>query len=219
MGNIRVLIVDDDPLVRTGVRFLLDSAPDIEVVGDIDDGDQVIAAVHAERPDVILMDLIMRRMGGVEATAAVRALADPPHVIVLTTWDVDDAVVRAVEAGASSFLLKSASREIIGAIRAVMAGDAVLSPRSTRQLLDQWRIRDAAGQGRATAAIGSLSDRERDVALEIAEGLTNAEIGRNLYLAEATVKSHLSSIQTKLGLANRTQIAVLVAQAGLARGL
>lgn len=218
MGDIRVLLVDDDPMVRVGVRYLLDSTSDITVVGEVDDGDEVLAAIRATSPDVVLMDLIMRRMGGVEATAAVRALPEPPHVIALTTWDVDDAVVNAVEAGASGFLLKTATKEIIGAVRAVVAGDAVLSPRSTRQLLDRWSVRSDDGRDRARASIAALTGRERDIVVVTAEGLTNGEIGKRLHLAEATVKSHLSSIQTKLGVRNRTQVAVVAALAGLAPG-
>ena len=211
----RVLLVDDDPLVRAGVRFLLDSADDLEVVGEAADGDEVVSAVKASRPDVVLMDLIMRRVDGVAATAAVRALQPPPHVIVLTTWDVDDAVVRSIEAGASGFILKSSSRELIAAIRAVMAGDAVLSPKSTRQLLEQWRSKSNEGADHARTSVGRLTEREREVAAATAEGLTNNEIGKRLFLADATVKTHLASIQTKLGLRNRTQVAVTAALGGL----
>ena len=133
----RVLIVDDDPLVRSGLRLILTSDGDIDVVGEAGDGDEVVGAVQAHGPDVVLMDLRMARTDGIAATAAVRALPRPPHVIALTTWDVDDAVLRSIRAGAAGFLLKSASpEEIKGAVRSVVAGDAVLSPRSTRQVLD-----------------------------------------------------------------------------------
>ena len=212
---IRVLLVDDDPLVRAALRFLLDSAPDVEVVAEADDGDAVVFALHTHPADVVLMDLRMGRMDGVSATAAVRRLPAPPYVIVLTTWDVDGAVIESVEAGASGFLLKSASPgEILGAIRAVVAGDAVLSPRSTRRLLDQWPGRDDYGRKQAEAAISALTERERAVAVAVAEGL-NAEVGSRLYVAEATVKAHLSSIQTKLGVRNRVLVAVLASRAGL----
>lgn len=216
-SQVRVLLVDDDPLVRAGLRFLLESAADILVVAEAADGDEVVTAVHEHQPHVVLMDLRMPRLDGVAATGQVRALPDAPHVIVLTTWDVDDAVVRSVEAGASGYLLKSASpSEILGAIRAVMVGDAALSPRSTRRLLDQWGQRPPNVRAEAEVALASLTERERDIVRVVAEGLTNAEIGARLYLAEATVKSHLAAIQAKLGVRNRVLIAVLAERAGLA---
>ncbi|MBK8463523.1 MAG: response regulator transcription factor [Nigerium sp.] len=216
---IRVLLVDDDPLVRRGLRFLLSSAVDLEVVAEAGDGDEAIAAARATAVDVVLMDLRMPRVDGIAATRHIRDQPNPPHVIALTTWDVDDAVMSALAAGASGFLLKTASpSEIIGAVRSVTAGDAVLSPRSTRQLLDQL-ARDAAIEQRRSAenVITALTDREREVAVAVAEGLTNAAIGGRLYLAEATVKTHISTIQNKLGVANRVGIAVLAERAGLLR--
>lgn len=217
VAEIRVLLVDDDPLVRSGLRFLLDSAADITVAGEAADGDEVAAAVRQLQPHVVLMDLLMRRMDGIAATAALRTIPNPPHVIALTTWELNDAVVRSMDAGAAGFLLKSAApSEILGAIRAVMDGDAVLSPRSTRQLLDHWRLTsDQAGRRDAAQAMQQLTSREREVALAVAQGMTNAEIGQQLYLSEGTVKSHLSSIQTKLSARNRVNIAVLVERAGL----
>ncbi|MBZ2197912.1 response regulator [Occultella gossypii] len=213
----RVLLVDDDALVRTGLRLILDSAADIEVVGEAGDGDEVVQAVQAHAPDVVLMDLRMTRMDGIAATAAARALPNPPHVIVLTTWDVDDAVLRSLAAGAAGFLLKSAPpMDIIRAVRDVMAGDAVLSPRSTRQVLDHL-ARDIGGaeRRRATDAMSSLSERERDVAIAVGHGHSNVQIARQLYVSEATVKSHLSAAQTKLGARNRVDVAVLAERAGL----
>lgn len=218
MTDIRVLLVDDDPMVRLGVRLLIENQPDIAVVGEASDGDEVVAAVQEHAPDVILMDLIMQRMNGIDATAAVRSLPNPPHVIALTTWDVDDAVVRAVEAGAAGFLLKTATRDVAPAIRAVMEGDAVLSPKSTRQLLDRWGERGDAGRSEASAAMDTLTDRERGIAAIVGEGLTTEEISKRVFLSPATVKSHLSSIQTKLGVHNRTQVAVLAERAGLVQG-
>src|SRR5690606_10159707 len=155
----RVLLVDDDALVRTGLRLILGSAGDIDVVGEVGDGDEAVTAVQAHAPDVVLMDLRMARTDGIAATRAVRALPGAPHVIALTTWDVDDAVLRSLDAGAAGFLLKSAGpAEIIGAVRAVVAGDAVLSPRSTRQLLDHLAADEAAAERRAAAtAIARLS--------------------------------------------------------------
>lgn len=216
---IRVLVVDDDPLLLTGLKFLLESAEDLDVVGAAGDGDEAIAQVRAQPVDVVLMDLGMPRVDGIAATKEIRKLPEPPHIIALTTWDVDDAVMAALEAGASGFLLKtSAPQEIIGAIRSVMAGDAVLSPRSTRRLLDQL-ARDPATEQRRVAqlAVAALTDRERQVAVAVAQGLTNASIGAQLYLAEATIKSHVATIQTKLGVANRVGIAVLAERAGLLR--
>lgn len=220
MSSIRVLLVDDDPLVRSGLTFMMASAADIEVVGEFGDGDEVAAAVRETRPHVVLMDLLMPRMDGIEATRLVRSMPEPPHVIALTTWEVGEAVIRSLEAGAAGFLLKSGSpHEILAAIRAVVAGDAVLSPRSTRQLLDQWkRDSDPAGRRRAAKAVGRLTQREREVAVGVAEGLTNAEIGQQLFLSEATVKTHLSAAQTKLDVRNRVSVAVLVERAGLLTG-
>ena len=217
---IRVLLVDDDPLVRAGLRFLLDSADDLTVVGEAGDGDEVVAAVRASQPDVVLMDLRMPRVSGVDATRLVRALPDPPHVVALTTWDVDDAVVRTLDAGASGFLLKTAApAEILGAVRAVVNGDAVLSPRSTRQLLDHLgRSSDAAARRTAGEAVATLTDRERDVVVAVAEGLGNAEVGQRLYISEATVKTHLAAAQDKLGARNRVGVAVIAERAGLLRG-
>ncbi len=216
---IRVLVVDDDPLLLTGLKFLLESAEDLDVVGAAGDGEEAIARVRAQPVDVVLMDLGMPRVDGIVATKEIRTLPKPPHIIALTTWDVDDAVMAALEAGASGFLLKTSSpQEIIGAIRSVMAGDAVLSPRSTRRLLDQLARDPAVEQRRAAQqAVAGLTDRERDVAAAVARGLTNASIGAELYLAEATIKSHVATIQSKLGVANRVGIAVLAERAGLLR--
>lgn len=218
--TIRVLLVDDDPLVRSGLRLLFDSAADLEVVGEAGDGDEVVPAIHAHQPDVVLMDLRMPRVSGVEATRMVRALPDPPHVVALTTWDVDDAVVRTLDAGASGFLLKTAApTEIVGAVRAAVNGDAVLSPRSTRQLLDHLgRNTDATARRRAEEGVAGLTDREREVVVAVAEGLSNAEVGARLHISEATVKVHLSAAQTKLGARNRVGVAVLAERAGLLRG-
>lgn len=216
---IRVLLVDDDPLVRAGLRFLFDSATDLLVVGEAGDGDEAIAASRTLSPDVILMDLRMPRRDGISATSAIRAQPGAPHVIALTTWDVDDAVMGALEAGASGFLLKTAApNEILGAVRSVTNGDAVLSPRSTRQLID-WLARDEDLEQRraAQASIAALTEREREVAAATGRGLTNAEIGEHLFIAEATVKAHLATIQAKLSARNRVEIAVLAERAGLLR--
>ncbi len=211
------MLVDDDPMVRTGLRFMLESADDLRVAAEAGSGEQAIAVAQGGGLDLVLMDLRMPGMGGIAATSAIRELPAPPQVIALTTWDVDDAVLAALDAGAAGFLLKtSAPTEIIGAIRAVMAGDAVLSPRSTRQLLDQLGRSSALPQQRAAQqAVAQLTQREREVAVAVARGLTNAAIGAALYLAEPTVKTYVAAIQSKLGVANRVGIAVLAERAGL----
>lgn len=217
----RVLLVDDDAMVRTGLRLILQSADDVEVVAEASDGDEVVPAVQAHAPDVVLMDLRMARMDGVAATQAVRALVDPPQVVVLTSWDVDDAVLRSLVAGAAGFLLKSAGpTEIVGAVRAVAAGDAVLSPQSTRRVLDHISRESCAAERRKAEDLAvALSEREREVTVAVGQGLGNAEIARQLYVSEATVKTHLAAAQGKLGARNRVEVAVLAERAGLLRPL
>lgn len=213
----RVMLVDDDPLVRAGLRFLLDSAEDCEAVAEAGDGTEAISLLRTCAVDVVLMDLRMPGMDGIAATAEISRMPKPPQVIALTTWDVDSAVVAALDAGASGFLLKTAApQEIVGAIRSVVAGDAVLSPRSTRQLLEQLRRSSELHQRQdAERLMTGLTDREREIVIAVGQGMTNPEIGAELYLAEATVKSHLSSIQAKLAVPNRVGIAVLAERAGL----
>lgn len=215
----RVMLVDDDPLVRTGLRLLLDSTDDLRVIAEASDGDEAIGAQATTPADVVLMDLRMSRMDGITATRHLRSLPDPPHVIALTTWDVDDAVVGALEAGAAGFLLKTASpQEILGALRATIAGDAVISPRSTRRLIDHL-ARDGATEQHVAArqAVEHLTEREQVVAAAVGRGLTNAEIGAELFMASSTAKTHISTIQAKLGVTNRVGIAVLAERAGLLR--
>ncbi|UFU03771.1 response regulator transcription factor [Ruania suaedae] len=213
----RVLLVDDDPLARSGLRLLLRSAGDIEVVAEAADGDEVVPAVQAHHPDVILMDLGMARMNGIEATAQVRALPNPPHVVALTTWDVSDAVMRCIDAGAAGYLLKSDGPDVIvKAVRDVVAGDAVLSPRSTRQLLERFRNQPGdAERVRARELVATLSERELEVARRVGRGLSNATVAGQLYVSEATVKTHLSAVQAKLGARNRVEVAVVAERAGL----
>jgi DNA-binding NarL/FixJ family response regulator len=213
---LRVLIVDDDPLVRAGLSMMIDGAGGIEVVGEAADGDQVPAAADAHAPDVVLMDLRMPRVDGITATARLRGRAQPPEVIVLTTFDTDENILHALRAGASGFLLKDTPPAgIVEAIRSVAAGEPILSPRVTRRLMDRTAVQAGAYE-KARAALAALSPREHEVVVAIARGCGNAEIATELYMTVATVKAHVSHILTKLDLDNRTQIALLAHDAGLA---
>jgi DNA-binding NarL/FixJ family response regulator len=214
-GVIRVLIVDDDALVRSGLTMMLDGASGISVVGQAADGAAVGAALDAHPADVVLMDIRMPRVNGITATARVRARPDPPEVIVLTPFDTDQNVLRALRAGASGFLLKdSPPARIVEAIRTVAAGDPILSPGITRRLMDRAAT-EAGAHDRAGAALHTLSPRELEVAVAIGKGRTNAEIAAELHLSIATVKAHTTRILTKVGATNRTQIALLIHDAGL----
>jgi DNA-binding NarL/FixJ family response regulator len=194
---IRVLLVDDDALVRAGLSMLLAGADDVRVVGEASDGSEVAAAVAEHQPDVVLMDIRMPGMDGLSATELLREREDAPEVIVLTTFDADDYVLRALRAGASGFLLKDTPpADIVRAIRAVAAGEPMLSPTVTRRL------------------IGQLTEREREVAVAVGLGKSNAEISRELYMSVATVKAHVSRVLEKLELNNRVQIALLAHDAG-----
>ena len=213
--TIRVLIVDDDALVRAGLTMMLDGANGIEVVGEAADGDQVPAAVDAHAPDVVLMDLRMPRTGGITATRRLRARPRAPEVIVLTTFDADENVLGGLRAGASGFLLKdSPPPRIVEAIRRVAAGDPILSPEITRRLMDRAAAQ-AGARERARAALATLTPREHEVAVGVARGETNAEIAARLFMSLATVKSHITHILNKLALTNRTQIALLAHDADL----
>jgi DNA-binding NarL/FixJ family response regulator len=212
---VRVLIVDDDALVRAGLTMMLDGAHGIAVVGEAADGDEVSRAADAHAPDVVLMDLRMPRVDGITATRRLRSRRNPPEVIVLTTFDADENIVRALRAGASGFLLKDTTPErIVDAVRTVAAGDPILSPRIARRLMDRVAT-DAGTYERARAALSTLSPRERDVVLAIARGQPNADIAADLAMSLATVKAHVSHILTKLDLSNRTQVALLAHDAGL----
>jgi len=212
MVTIKVLLVDDDALVRAALRTILSSAADLEVVGEVDDGAHAVTAVRALRPDVVLMDLRMARTDGITATEALRRLDPAPQVIVLTTFQADEQVLRALRAGASGFLVKdTAPGEIINAVRVVAAGDAVISPSVTRTLLTHFG--DPQTSDRRAAAVqrlGALTAREREVAVQIGSGASNAEVATALFMSEATVKAHVSRLLTKLGVTNRVQIAILV---------
>nr|WP_274535239.1 response regulator transcription factor [Pseudofrankia asymbiotica] len=213
---VRVLVVDDDALVRAGLTMMLDGAPGISVVGEADDGDQASAAADAHAPDVVLMDLRMPRIDGITATRRLRARPRPPEIIVLTTFDTDENILHALRAGASGFLLKDTPpAQIAAAVRQVAAGEPILSPRITRRLMDRVAVQAGAyAQAKATLAV--LSPRERDVVVAIGQGRNNAETAIALGMTLATVKTHVSHILTKLDLDNRTQIALLAHDAGLA---
>ena len=212
---IRVLVVDDDALVRAALTMLLAGAGDIEVAGEAADGSQAQAAVAAHQPDVVLMDIRMPGVDGLAATEMLRGRDRPPEVIVLTTFDADDHVLRALRAGASGFLLKDTPPAgIIGAIRAVAAGEPILSPAITRRLIGHVTAGDDGDRRRAREQLGRLTGREREVAVAIGRGKSNAEISRELYMSIATVKAHVSRLLDKLGFNNRVQIALLAHDAG-----
>jgi DNA-binding NarL/FixJ family response regulator len=215
--TIRVLLVDDEALVRAGLRMILESADDLAVVGEADDGSKAVAAVQLHRPDVVLMDVRMPGLDGLAAAASILRLAQPPKVVMLTTFGLDSYVFAALEAGASGFLLKDTPpRDLIAAVRVVAAGEAMLSPAVTRKLIGHFA--EGGGTARRDAAVARLSaltERETEVLVALGRGLANAEIGRELFLSEATVKAHVSRVLTKLGAANRVQVAILAHEAGL----
>ncbi len=214
--SIRVLLVDDDPLVRSGLRMMLAGAPQVDVVGEAEDGRDVLAAVDLHRPDVVLMDIRMPKLDGIAATRLLRGQPDPPAVVVLTTFDADDDVLRALRAGAAGFLLKDTPPgEIVRAIELVHGGDGMLSPSVTRQLIalaaggDEEAVRGEA----ARARLATLTAREHEVALAVGAGRANADIAAELHMSVPTVKAHVSRLLSKLDADNRIQIALLVQDA------
>jgi DNA-binding NarL/FixJ family response regulator len=217
--SIRVLLVDDQALLRTGFRMILSAQPDLEVVGEAVDGADAVRQVPLLRPDVVLMDVRMPIMDGVAATAAIAADGGSARVLVLTTFDVDEYAFAALRAGASGFLLKDVPpAELAAAIRAVAAGDAVVSPRITRQLLDRVSLHTPGvgdEDGDRTAVLAVLTEREREVFGEIARGLSNAEIAARLHLSEATVKTHITRVLAKLQLRDRVHVVIFAYEHGL----
>jgi DNA-binding NarL/FixJ family response regulator len=214
---IRVVLVDDEQLVRSGLRMILESAGDLEVAVEAADGGEAVEQVRRRRPDAVLMDIRMPVMDGLAATRELAALPDPPKVIMLTTFELDEYVHTALEHGAVGFLLKDTPpRDLIQAVRTVADGNAMLAPTVTRRLIAEFAAR---GGTRALAARGrleALTGRELEVVVALAQGMSNAEIGRRLFMSEATVKAHVSSILAKLGMTNRVQAAILAHDAGLA---
>ncbi|MGY1605915.1 MULTISPECIES: response regulator transcription factor [unclassified Geodermatophilus] len=218
--RIRVVLVDDEELVRFGLRTVLEAAGDIEVVGEAADGAAGVAAARDLRPDVVLTDIRMPRMDGLAATREILALPDPPQVAVLTTFHLDEYVYAALAAGAAGFLLKDTPpREIAAAVRAVADGTATLSPAVTATLIESYVDRRAAPRrAQALRRVAALSDREREVLALLGSGGSNAELAGRLFVSEATVKTYVSRLLTKLDLANRTQAAILAHEAGLLEG-
>ncbi|HTJ37151.1 MAG TPA: response regulator transcription factor [Dactylosporangium sp.] len=215
---IEVLLADDEALVRAGLRMILGTADDIAVVGEAEDGAAAVDAVTRLRPAVVLMDVRMPRMDGLAATSAILARSQPPAIVVLTTFDTDDAVFRALEAGATGFLLKDTPPpELLRAVRLAAAGDAMLSPAVTRRVIDRYTAEDRSRRRRAALArLDGLTEREREVLVEIGRGRPNGEIAAVLHMSEGTVKTHVTHLFEKLGATNRVQLAIAAFRAGLA---
>jgi DNA-binding NarL/FixJ family response regulator len=212
---IRVLIADDQALVRGAFRTMLESEPDIEVLGEAGDGREAIEQARLRKPDVVLMDVRMPGMDGIEATRRLLADADGPRVLMLTTFDLDDHVYEAMKAGASGFMLKNAPPEQLAiAVRTIFAGEALLAPAITRRLIAEFVQKPRPG-GATPDRLGELTERELDVLRLVARGLSNAEIAAELILGEATIKTHINRILGKLGLRDRTQATVLAYETGL----
>ncbi|MFC8420816.1 response regulator [Streptomyces sp. NPDC057236] len=215
---IRVLIADDQQMVRQGFTVLLNTQPDIEVVGQAVNGADAVARVAELTPDVVLMDIRMPELGGIEATALITTATPDVRVLVLTTFDLDEYVYEALRAGASGFLLKDASADQLAeAVRVVAAGDALLAPGVTRRLIAEFSRLDARPRSPLKQRVGDLTERETEVLALIAQGLSNAEIAVRLVVAEQTVKTHVGRILVKLGLRDRTQAAVFAYESGLVR--
>lgn len=214
---IRVMVVDDEWMVRSMLRTILEAAGDMSVVAEAPDGISAVEEAERHQPDVALVDIRMPESDGLAATARLQSLPRPPRVIVLTTFDLDEYVQTALRNGAVGFLLKdSAGDDMITAIRAVAAGDAMLAPSITRRLLHTFTEREPSRQAKALEQLDVLTDKEREVLVALAEGLANADVASRLYLSEATVKTHVSRILSKLKLTNRVQAAILAHRAGLA---
>ncbi len=212
--RIRVLLVDDQELIRVGFRLVLDAEPDLEVVGEAADGEEALREVAAHEPDVVLMDVRMPRTDGIAATRRIVDAHPATSVLVLTTFDLDEYAFAALDAGAGGFLLKDAQRvELTAAIRAVHRGDAVLAPRVTRRLIERVRAGQSLAGSPAEEGSGDpltdLTERERDVFLAIGQGMTNAEIAQHLYVSESTVKSHVGRVLAKVGARDRVHAVIL----------
>jgi DNA-binding NarL/FixJ family response regulator len=213
--TIRVFLADDQELVRDGLAMIVAAQDDLSVVGEAGDGATAVSGVRRTHPDVVLMDVRMPVLDGIGAAEQILAYPSPPRVLMLTTYDVDEQAYAALRVGASGFLLKSArGEEVVSAIRSVHSGDAVLAPALTRRLLQQVQL---PGPPRVPRDLDRLTDREREVMVEVASGASNAEIAGRMFLSEATVKTHIGRVLSKLGLRDRAQIVVLAYEAGLVR--
>jgi DNA-binding NarL/FixJ family response regulator len=216
--TIRIILVDDQELVRTGFRMVLDAQPDMTVVGEAADGLAAVDAARAHQADVMIMDARMPRLDGVAATRQIRQAGDLPRVLMLTTFDLDEYAFAALKAGASGFLLKDVpTDELLFAIRAVHSGDAVVAPSTTRRLIDRFAPMLPAGAVSGAPELDELTERERQVLILVAQGLSNAELAKQLFVSEATVKTHVGRILAKLGLRDRVQAVVYAYENGLVR--
>jgi RNA polymerase sigma factor (sigma-70 family) len=214
---IRIVIADDHSLVRGGFRVMLEAEPDLRVVAEASDGREAVEAVRRAKPDVILMDIRMPQVDGIEATREIVAMDVDTRVLVVTTFDLDEYVFAALRAGAAGFLLKEANpAQLADAVRTVAAGDSLLAPRVTTRLLEHF-VEGPRPDDRLIDALDELTDREREVMHLIARGMSNVEIGRELFLSEATVKTHVTRVLSKLGLKSRTQAVVVAYESGLVR--
>jgi len=217
--SIRVVVADDQPVVRAGFQSIIDGQPDMEVVGEAGTGTQAVDVVGRLRPDVVLMDVRMPEMDGLEATRLIAGpdVEHPIAVLVLTTFDLDDHVYGALRAGASGFLLKDATRaELVGAVRVVAAGEALLAPSVTKRLVEEFARRPDIERP-SPSALDALTDREREVLALVARGRTNAEVAAELFVGDATVKTHVAHVLSKLGLRDRVQAVILAYEVGLVR--
>jgi DNA-binding NarL/FixJ family response regulator len=222
--TIRIVLADDQALLRKGFRMILEAEDDLEIVGEAADGADAVRLVELYKPDVVLMDVRMPVLDGIEATRAITAgPGDETRVLILTTFDLDEYAFSALRAGASGFLLKDVPpAELVSAIRTVARGDAVVSPRITRRLLEEYAhtlpdTSEGSTHAAEHAALAQLTEREREVLLAVADGLSNAEIAERLYVSEATVKSHVGRVLAKLGLRDRVQAVVFAFQSGLVK--
>jgi DNA-binding NarL/FixJ family response regulator len=216
--SIRIVLVDDQELVRTGFRMVLDAQPDMTVVGEAADGLAAVEFARAHTADVMIMDARMPRLDGVAATRRIRQAGDRPRILMLTTFDLDEYAFAALKAGASGFLLKDVPpEELLFAIRAVHSGDAVVAPSTTRRLLDRFAPMLPADNAPAPSELKDLTEREREVLALVAQGLSNAELAKRLFVSEATVKTHVGRILAKLGLRDRVQAVVYAYENGLVR--
>lgn len=215
-GVTRVALVDDDSLVRAGLAMILGADPGIEVVGQGGDGSEAVPLVRKHRPDVLLMDVRMPGLDGIAATKAVTSQPNPPRIIMLTTFDMDEYVFRALEAGASGFLLKDTPpQDLIRAVHVVAGGDAMLSPTITRRMLAHFSDANPGTRQDKHPGLDQLTERETEVLGAVGAGLSNTQIGMRLFMSEATVKAHVSKIFAKLDCTNRVQIAIIAHEAGL----